>query len=311
MKRIKVSAPGKIHLLGEHVVVYGKPAFLAAINKRVYVEIVSRKDDNKEIIIKNNHDEKFVTYVNYAIFVTEKYYRQKLQSGYTLTISSEIPVGSGMGSSAATAVAIAGAITLFLDQPFDKEKINEIAFLIEKYIHKNPSGGDTSASCYGGFIWYRRETDELKIIKQLSVKLSRKIAKNFYIVDTGKPKETTGEMIELVKKFVAKNKKQAEKIFDNQEKLTKNLFSALTDTNEMEIKKIIKKGQRNLEKLGVVSPSVRKIIRHIEKLGSAAKICGGGGKTMGTGVLLVYQNNRVNSLYEHLTLGTKGVTIHE
>ncbi len=44
MKKIKVSAPGKIHLMGEHSVVYGKPALLAAINKRVFVELVPRKD---------------------------------------------------------------------------------------------------------------------------------------------------------------------------------------------------------------------------------------------------------------------------
>ncbi len=40
---ITVSVPGKIHLLGEHAVVYGKPALLAAIDKRLYVEIRNPK----------------------------------------------------------------------------------------------------------------------------------------------------------------------------------------------------------------------------------------------------------------------------
>ena len=36
---IKFSAPGKIHLLGEHAVVYGKPAILATLNLRIFVTV--------------------------------------------------------------------------------------------------------------------------------------------------------------------------------------------------------------------------------------------------------------------------------
>jgi len=40
---ITIFVPAKIHLLGEHAVVYGKPALLAAINKRISVQIVPSK----------------------------------------------------------------------------------------------------------------------------------------------------------------------------------------------------------------------------------------------------------------------------
>jgi len=53
MKTINVSAPGKIYLLGEHAVVYGKPSILAAVDKRCFVEIIPRKDTLIEIISKN------------------------------------------------------------------------------------------------------------------------------------------------------------------------------------------------------------------------------------------------------------------
>ncbi|MCX6791749.1 MAG: mevalonate kinase, partial [Candidatus Gottesmanbacteria bacterium] len=37
--KISVSVPGKIYLMGEHAVVYGKPAVLAAINRRLTVTV--------------------------------------------------------------------------------------------------------------------------------------------------------------------------------------------------------------------------------------------------------------------------------
>ena len=37
--KITVSAPGKLHLMGEHAVVYGKPAILAAVSQRLFVTL--------------------------------------------------------------------------------------------------------------------------------------------------------------------------------------------------------------------------------------------------------------------------------
>lgn len=41
-----VSAPGKIHLMGEHAVVYGKPALLTAIDLRLSVTVKESKRKN-------------------------------------------------------------------------------------------------------------------------------------------------------------------------------------------------------------------------------------------------------------------------
>lgn len=146
-------------------------------------------------------------------------------------------------------------------------------------------------SCFGGFIWYKRKTKDSKIIKSLPLKLSDKITNNFFLINTGKPKESTGEMVSLVKKFVEENPVVAERILNNQEILTKFFLSALKNNNEREIIETIKKGERNLEKLGAVSEFAKKIIREIEQSGGAAKICGAGGKTKGAGIILVYHSD--------------------
>ncbi|HEX8931756.1 MAG TPA: mevalonate kinase [Patescibacteria group bacterium] len=322
MNIIKVSAPGKLHLLGEHTVIYGKPALLAAVNRRCLVKIAPRKDkmveivlndfkwktSEKKILAKTKQAEKiWKTFsktnnisilkkivgnpLDYSLLVIGKtldYYQKSFASGFTLMIDSAIPFGVGMGSSAASAVAIAGAVSLFLGEKLDTEKINIIAFQVEHFVHGFPSGGDTSIACFGGFVWFRRETSDLKFIQPLQQIIPDKLANNFYIINTGEPRESTGEMVAMVKKFVEKQDLLSEKIFTDQERLTRQLLSAIENNNEEDIKNIIKNGERNLEKLGVVSISTKKIIREIEKAGGAAKICGGGGKAKATGMLLVY-----------------------
>lgn len=330
---IKVSAPGKIHLMGEHSVVYGKPALLAAIDKRCFVELAKRHD--KKIVLITNTTPDFVTITEKEILAKDKkirqpfdyiililqqilrFYEKHFPSGFSLVMTNNIPEGFGLGSSAANAVAVVGALTVFLKEDFDKETINEIAFLAEKFVHGTPSGGDNSTSCFGGFVWFRKETDEVKLIQQIPLELSEEIKNSFFLLDTGKPKETTGEMVGLVRKFADQNPKKAKRILDEQESLVKQLLPALQHNSDA-VLEVIKKGEKNLEAMGVVSASAKKIIRSIEKAGGAAKICGGGGKEKGSGMLLVYVPTKEifeqiakheNLMYNAVELGREGVQV--
>ena len=44
MEKVKFSAPLKIIVSGEHAVVYGYPALVAAIDKRIYLELKRTKN---------------------------------------------------------------------------------------------------------------------------------------------------------------------------------------------------------------------------------------------------------------------------
>ena len=189
-----------------------------------------------------------------------------------------------MGSSGSLAVSITGALSLFAGKPFDKKTINKIAFLSEQKKHGKPSGGDNSTSCFGGLVWFKKDEG----LKPLHADLPAEVTKNFYIINTGTPKETTGEMVSLVGKLTKEKPLFTQNIFDQQEKLVQKLLSALKKTDHDRIIEIIRKGEANLEKLGVVSSFAQKIIRGIESSGGAAKICGGGGKTKSVGIILIY-----------------------
>ena len=300
-RTITVSAPGKIHLLGEHSVVYGKPALLTAINLRTNVILTAKPEGSlanasssdklrdsspptaTQLLADQNDKIKAIIEP-----IVKKYLKIKQIPPYKLEISSEFPLGAGLGSSAAISSAYIGALLTFLKIKWDLHLINKLSFEAEKAFHGNPSGADNAAVVFGGLIWFRKETTDLKIIQPINSPVPANIAGNFILINTGKPKETTKEMVGLVKLRVKSQESRVKKIFDHQEQLVKELLLTIQCGNEKELIKIIRAGEKNLEKMGVVSWYVQSIIRKIEKAGGAAKVCGGGGKTKATGVLLAY-----------------------
>ena len=231
MKKIKVSAPGKLHLLGEHVVVYNKPAIIAAVDKRCFVEVTPKKNNKITVVSKDFKKEKTVDFnrivdkfnkaqknleiyntkndisllksitkdpLDYSLLIIGQYinyFKLKFINSFELCINSEIPVGAGMGSSGALAVSMIGALSVFTGKLLDKKVINDIAFLCEEKKHGRPSGGDNSTSCFGGLVGFKKDEG----MQQFKFSLSKNITDNFYIINTGKPVETTGEMVSMVR----------------------------------------------------------------------------------------------------------------
>jgi mevalonate kinase len=329
MKKIEISVPGKIHLMGEHAVVYGKPAILAAIGVRCYLTLEKTKRADTLELISNSYEAqetlskrelqsfqlnikknwaKFqksqniselknltkdpLDFTKIAIIIASNYYRQNIPTGIKLTIDSQIPIGSGMGSSAAIAVGVAAILSLHFGKTLINQTINEIAYEIEKYKHGFPSGGDNTAVNYGGLIWFRKESDMLRITKPLEIKVSAKLSKNFYIINTGCPLESTGEMVAMVKNLLATSPKKVEKFLSDQEKVTRELLTAIQKSDEPALISLLKRGEKNLERIQVVSKTTQKLIRTIEASGGAAKICGAGGFATNSGIVLAYHQNK-------------------
>jgi mevalonate kinase len=270
-KKNRISVPGKIILSGEHSVVYGYPALLSAINKRLII------DENLEII-------------------------------------SNIPIGSGMGSSASYCVALSAMKMKLKTGRINKNKVYEEAYLLEKMFHGNSSGADPAICTYGGYLYFRKESEKIKTFSKIKPKRN---LPNIFLYNTGRPIETTGKMVERVWKKYQENTKQITNIFNNIEKITKSFLKYLTKES-IDVGPLIKDNEKLLEELDVVSKKTKEIVEKIEKIGGSAKITGAGGKKEFSGLILIYHPDKEKLLnffekqklnFMEIKLGEKGLRV--
>ncbi|OGE32516.1 mevalonate kinase [Candidatus Daviesbacteria bacterium RIFCSPHIGHO2_02_FULL_36_13] len=309
-RNITVSAPAKINLLGEHANVYGKPTILTAIDLRATVTISQGRTIQKDFVFLQKIIEKII----------KKELKLKKIPLYSLNLSSKIPMGCGLGSSASLSAAYIGALLSYLRVKWDVNLINRLTFEAEKVFHGNPSGSDNSSVVFGGLIWFRKESPDLKLIHPLSFSIPSKLSRSFVLINTGKPSESTKDMVALVKNLYDKNPKLVDKVLEEQEKLVKELIPVLKKVNQKEFIRIIRKGEKNLESIGVVGKKAKKIIRKIESLGGTAKISGAGGVIADSGIILCFHKSKkvviniakvYNLPYFSVKLGVEGVRIEK
>jgi len=273
MEEVIVSVPGKIILAGEHAVVYGQPALVAAIDKRITVKIDPEKTSQKTSGL-----------VRFAVAACMKSLTHVRQD-FNITINSELPIGCGLGSSAALATAL---VWVLLPQASLEDK-NQLVKTIEDYQHGRSSGVDQTIVREGGFLRFQQG-----LFEPINLPFRQAI-----LINSGRPKESTGDMVAAVARgnFSEEFKQIGDLVKDWQPEL-------------------IRENENLLEKIGVVGEKAKSMIRKIVVSGGMAKVCGAGGIKVGSGMLLAVhpEENKLLQLikqnnWQHLTvkLGGPGV----
>lgn len=290
--KIVYSAPAKIILSGEHASVYGKPIVITALNLRLIVtvwESPKQREDNTMLFV--------------AQTVKEYLAKQKMKINdrdFDFSVESEIPQGRNLGSSAAYSVAsVAALLHFYTGRQWDKETINKLAYEIEKMFHGKPSGGDNSASCFGGLIFFRKEFEFLKTLSSLAMKFPQKFTDHLVIIDSGKPVESTKEMVmDVVGGRFNKDPKKIEALFNSIEKTTKRMVMSIAAEDVSMFKTAIEENQTYLEQIGAVSTKTKEFLDSLKTFG-IGKVTGGGGKKEGSGNILFFADN-ADALKAHL-----------
>ena len=130
-------APGKVILLGEHAVVYGRPAIAVPVTEVQATATVEETRGEPGVTICAEDIGRTIDVASAdpdePLSVTVRNTLAHLGVGLddvqlTLTIHSSIPVASGLGSGAAVATAIVRALSAHLGHPLDAETASSIAF---------------------------------------------------------------------------------------------------------------------------------------------------------------------------------------
>jgi mevalonate kinase len=261
----QVSVPGKVILAGEHAVVYGYPALVAAIDRRLHAKLSLNNKSGLKIKDKTKDRALLKEAVRQSLKVMAE-----PPAGLELEIESEIPVGCGLGSSA----ALATAIVWLLLKNSPQELKDEVIKRIEDWQHGKSSGVDQTVVREGGILRFQK-SGKLEKTRIEPIKLGQ--LPEFFLVNSGRPKETTGEMVGLVAERLKTQNSKLKLIFRR--------MGAIAQAWQLDL---IKENQRLLEAIGVVGDKAKKMVRQIELAGGLAKVCGAGGLKQGSGMLLVY-----------------------
>ncbi|MFQ5527291.1 MAG: mevalonate kinase [Thermoanaerobaculia bacterium] len=207
-----------------------------------------------------------------------------------LSVRSELPMGSGFGSSASVAVAVVAALVASLtsESAPDPSTVAEVVLEAEKRQHGQPSGVDHTTVLRGGFLFLTREDEGLKIER-----LSRPswFLPGVRVFDSGPPDQATGEVVAAVRELESRDSEAFATLLSRMEGAVREFAAALACSEPAwpAVLGSVKAFERSLEALGVVPEPARDAIVRIEAAGGAAKISGAGALSgRGAGSLIVF-----------------------
>lgn len=194
---VVVSAPGRIDFLNTHQDYKGLPVVGIGINLRTFIAI--KPVNGSDIVVGSsnlrsegfeyidifsvdriefvNKSRWFGNYIRAAVYVLKKYGYNL--NGFKMWINSQVPMGSGLGSSGTLLVSVIGGLNEIFDLGLDAKAIAELAYIAEHDVMGIPCGRlDQYTAAFGGIVY-------IEMKPPYKVETLSYIDGVFGIVDTG------------------------------------------------------------------------------------------------------------------------------
>ena len=270
MPQVTASAPGKLIILGEHAVVYGKPAIALAIDRRIRCTL---SDANETTINGRPFDADKHPYLSHAL---------RNSSNVRISTESSIPPGSGLGSSAALSASFIKALNALSSVDISDENLAKEAFLTEYAVQGRASPLDTSASTHGmgitvnapdgagDHLWDITMNNDTWKVNDL------KIPDMTIVVGYTGLHAPTGPLVEKVRKY--KNKcRFASDIIDEIGVTTTEGMNALKKNDLVRLGMLMTNDHKLLSILGISCRELNKLVNASLRYSYGAKLTGAGG----------------------------------
>ena len=268
---VTATAPGKMILLGEHSVVYGKPAVALAIDRRFRCTI-SKSDE----FLVNGH--------RASGSIAHPHIRSILRSNGVPSISvnaeSGIPTSSGLGSSAALSASVSLAVRTLFGKEVNEEAVANDAFLAEYTAQGRASPMDTSVcthghgvalNCPGGrHLWSVSKGGNTWEVSDIEV------PKMTFVVGYTGIHAPTGPIVERVRKYKEHNR-FASDIIDEIGDITLEGMKHVAADDREGLGRIMTYNHKLLSILGVSCNELNKLVNASLPFSYGAKLTGSGG----------------------------------
>ena len=281
-KSVKVSAPGKLMLFGEHAVVYGRPCIVTAVDQRIFVYIT--KTNNDQIIINapevnvGNYSIKtselgeieYPKELRFVIKSVENFYKKyNISSGLKISTHSQFSSLFGFGSSSAITVCVLKALSNIFDIEVSNKSLFDIAYKTVLDIQGKGSGFDLAAAIWGGTLYFVGGGKKVHSIEIGTLPL---------VVGYTGIKADTPTLIKKVAAYREKNKNEVDNIFNSIDKIVDKAQGLLVKKDFCGLGTLMTENQELLNQLGVSSRELDNLIGAANSAGAyGAKLSGAGG----------------------------------
>lgn len=278
---IKVSAPGKLMLFGEHAVIHGRPCIVTSVDHRINV-FLEKKDDKKiyldapDINIKDyivpidDLDKSHPKETRFVLVTIKNFFeRYNFKNGLNIKTKSDSLDRFGLGSSSAVIVStIKGLAELFKIRIGEKELFN-LSYKTVLDIQKVGSGFDVATAIHGGTLFFVTAGKTIEPIK---------IAEPPIIIGFSGIKADTPTLVRMVYKKLSEEPRKINKTFDEIEEIVKLARVELESSDWKRVGELMNLNQNLLRGLDVSSEKLENLIKAALDAGAyGAKLSGAGG----------------------------------
>jgi mevalonate kinase len=281
---LTASAPGKVILCGEHAVVYGQPAIaLPLADIRATASIEQLPQGSGLVISAPDIGErwKLASQPNHPLALLARLTIERIggviMPNAQVTLRSAIPIASGLGSGAALGAALVRALSQYLGALLNAADISQLVYESERVFHGTPSGIDNTVVSYEQAIWFVRGQTTDNGVSQPKIE-PLVIGRPFDLVigDTG-VRAPTHVPVGRVREQRTRQPQLYDSYFDQMGEIARGVRQTLAEGAIEQLGDLLNRNQSLLQKLGVSSPQLERLIDAARRSGGwGAKLSGGG-----------------------------------
>ncbi len=261
---------GKVILLGEHSVVYGRPALAAGLERGVRATASSAEEDAMaltpwDVRVTPAQDD---APLGRALFAALSLYAER-GAPAALDVEVGLPGGAGLGCSAAIGVAVIEALDGRYGVARTASERGAVSLAWEKVFHGSPSGVDNAVAAVGGVVRFVRGEGVTPVAFGRPLPL---------VVAHSGTASSTKVVVDGVRDRWTADRPKMERIFDAIAGLVDAAEKALAAGDLEALGARMNDNQRELEAMGVSTPALEALVGDAREAGAlGAKLTGAGG----------------------------------